>query len=64
MATDLLPLTDGGVLVLRPDTDLEDLFSIIDAERHWRCAVFGDALIWCRRRTRGRPAWRRSWGCS
>jgi Uma2 family endonuclease len=46
MATDLLPLTDGGVLVLRPDTDLEDLFSIIDAERHWRCAVFGDELIW------------------
>jgi Uma2 family endonuclease len=46
MATDLLPLTDGGVLVLRPDTDLEELFSLIDAERHWRCAVFGDELIW------------------
>jgi Uma2 family endonuclease len=46
MATDLLPLTDGGVLVLRPDTDLEHLFSLIDAERHWRCAVFGDQLIW------------------
>jgi hypothetical protein len=45
-ATDLLPLSEGGVLVLRPDTDLDQLFSIIGAERHWRCTVFGKELIW------------------
>jgi Uma2 family endonuclease len=48
MAIDLLPLTDtdGGVVLLRPDTDLDELFALIDAQLHWRCDVCGDRLIW------------------
>lgn len=53
MATDLVPAsaaalsdTDGGIVLLRPDTDLDELFSLIDVDLHWRCAVSGDRLIW------------------